>query len=119
VKQILPPMPTRVFAIQRMYFDLLKEVEHITFAYSINAQQALMLAHIGDEELSPREIIRKRYYTGSNATYNLNNLTEAGFVTRAAAKFDRRKVLISLTPKGREVAEQVREALAERVREVA
>lgn len=112
----LPPMPSRVMEIQKMYLDLLQEIERAADDPDLTAQQALILARIGDEHLPANQILKKRYYAGTNASYNLNRLEKSGHLARATNRFDRRIVTVFLTPKGREVAVRVREALAEKER---
>jgi DNA-binding MarR family transcriptional regulator len=106
-------------SIQKEYLDLLREIDKAAGDPDVSAQQALLIANLGDEHLSGTQIMKKRYYAGTNANYNLNRLEKTGHIIRSTNRFDRRIVTISLTPKGREVAFRVRAALAERVRETA
>jgi DNA-binding MarR family transcriptional regulator len=73
----------------------------------INAIQAILLFNIGDAELSAGELRSRGYYQGSNVSYNLKKLIELGFINHQRSATDRRAVRVSLTPKGKEVAEVV------------
>ena len=73
----------------------------------INAIQAILLFNIGDDELSAGELRSRGYYQGSNVSYNLKKLIELGFINHQRSATDRRAVRVSLTPKGKEVAEVV------------
>ena len=74
----------------------------------VNAVQALLLYNIGDKELTASELRTKGYYLGSNVSYNVKKLVEAGYLHHARSRVDRRSVRISLTAKGREVHETVK-----------
>ena len=74
----------------------------------VNSVQALLLYNIGDKELTASELRSKGYYLGSNVSYNVKKLVEAGFLHHARSKLDRRSVRISLTNKGHEVHEIIR-----------
>jgi DNA-binding MarR family transcriptional regulator len=69
----------------------------------ISPVQAMMLANIGDEEISVRDLIERGYYLGSNASYNLKHLVEGGYVDRQASERDRRAARLKLSPKGRAI----------------
>jgi DNA-binding MarR family transcriptional regulator len=79
----------------------------------INPVQALLIYNIGDEELSAGELKARGYYQGSNVSYNLKKLVEAGYVSHERSKTDRRAVRVKLTEKGQEVRRLV-DALYER-----
>ena len=49
------------------------------------------------------------YYLGSNVSYNVKKLAQDGFIHHKKSKADKRSVRISLTEKGREVADAVAE----------
>jgi DNA-binding MarR family transcriptional regulator len=66
-----------------------------------------MLATIGgangNEEISVRDLIERGYYLGSNASYNLKNLVDGGYVDRQTSVRDKRSAQLKLSVKGREV----------------
>jgi DNA-binding MarR family transcriptional regulator len=70
--------------------------------------QALLLYNIGDKELTASELRTRGYYLGSNVSYNVKKLVEMGYLHHQRSRVDRRAVKISLTPKGREVHEIVK-----------
>jgi DNA-binding MarR family transcriptional regulator len=55
---------------------------------------------IGHEELSVRDLMERGYFLGSNASYNLKQLIDAGYVDRGASLRDRRAARLSLSDKG-------------------
>lgn len=89
--------------LHRRLLDVIKDEFERTGATDINAIQALLLFNIGNSELTAGELRSRGYYLGSNVSYNVKKLVEAGFLHHARSKTDRRSVRISLTPKGREV----------------
>ena len=69
----------------------------------ITPVQALLIYNIGDDELSAGELKARGYYQGSNVSYNLKKLVQAGYVSHERSKTDRRAVRVKLTEKGQEV----------------
>ena len=73
----------------------------------INATQALLLYNLGDSELTAGELKSRGYYLGSNVSYNLKKLVAMGYISHQRSSTDRRSVRVSLTEKGKEVADMV------------
>lgn len=87
--------------LHRRFLDVLRiELERLGID-QINNVQSLLLANIGAEELSVGELMTRGYYLGSNVTYNLKRLVEAGFVEQQRSRHDRRVVRIRLSARGR------------------
>jgi DNA-binding MarR family transcriptional regulator len=70
---------------------------------NISPVQAMMLDNIGDEEISVRSLIERGYYLGSNASYNLKQLVDGGYVERRASSTDRRAAQLKVSAKGRQI----------------
>lgn len=104
----------RTQQINRLLLDLVKaEFDRMGWD-DINPTQALMMFHIGADEMTAGELRRRGCYTGSNATYNLKQMLAGGYLSKRQGK-DRREVWIKLTPKGEEVAEVVDELLDQHI----
>jgi DNA-binding MarR family transcriptional regulator len=73
----------------------------------VNSVQALLLYNIGDAELTAGELTSRGYYLGSNVSYNLKKLVDAGYISHQRSTTDRRSVRVSLTDKGLEVCKVV------------
>jgi DNA-binding MarR family transcriptional regulator len=73
----------------------------------VNSVQALLLYNIGDAELTAGELTSRGYYLGSNVSYNLKKLVDAGYIHHQRSTTDRRSVRVSLTEKGQEVCKVV------------
>ncbi len=86
--------------LHRRFLDVLRvELERLGID-QINNVQSLLLANIGDEEVSVGELMTRGYYLGSNVTYNLKRLVEAGLVEQQRSRHDRRVVRVRLSERG-------------------
>jgi len=95
--------------LHRQLLDVIKDELDRRDEREINSVQALLLFNVGDQELTAGELRTRGHYLGSNVSYNLKKLVEAGYIHHARSEADRRSVLVRLTPKG----EVVREMLSE------
>lgn len=73
----------------------------------INPVQALLIYNMADAELTAGELKSRGHYQGSNVSYNLKKLVEAGFVHHERSADDRRSVRVRLTPKGQAIRNRV------------
>lgn len=93
--------------LHRRLLDVIKAEFDRSGRGEINSVQALLIYNIGELELTAGELQRRGYYLGSNVSYNLKKLVDGGYVRHERSRFDRRTVHISLTQKGREIAQIV------------
>jgi DNA-binding MarR family transcriptional regulator len=98
---------TLVERLHRRLLDVVKDEFDRSGSSDVNSIQALLLFNIGDSELTAGELRTRGYYVGSNVSYNLKKLVEMGYIHHQRSRMDRRSVRISLTEKGREVADVV------------
>ncbi|ETX14872.1 MarR family transcriptional regulator [Roseivivax halodurans JCM 10272] len=89
--------------LHRLLLDVIKDEFERVNILEINAVQALLLFNIGDNEVTAGELKSRGYYQGSNVSYNLKKLVEAGYMHHQRCEIDRRSVRVRLTPKGREI----------------
>jgi DNA-binding MarR family transcriptional regulator len=80
----------------------------------INDVRALMLLNIADAEMTVSELLWRGCYLGTNVSYNLKKLTEAGYVIQTRSSHDRRVVMVRNAPKGLELCEMLREMTVRR-----
>ena len=73
----------------------------------INPVQALLIYNMADAELTAGELKSRGHYQGSNVSYNLKKLVEAGYVDHERSANDRRSVRVRLTPKGQAIRNRV------------
>lgn len=98
---------TLIERLHRRLLDVIKDEFERTGEPEVNAVQALLLFNIGDLELTAGELKSRGYYQGSNVSYNLKKLVEAGYVSHERSSADRRSVRISLTERGKQVRAKV------------
>jgi DNA-binding MarR family transcriptional regulator len=89
--------------LHRRLLDVIKDEFERRGREDVNSVQALLLYNIGDKELTASELRTKGYYLGSNVSYNVKKLVEAGYLHHARSRTDRRTVRISLTDRGRQI----------------
>jgi DNA-binding MarR family transcriptional regulator len=89
--------------LHRLLLDVIKDEFERLGILEINSVQALLLFNIGDNEVTAGELKTRGYYQGSNVSYNLKKLVEAGYMHHQRCEIDRRSVRVRLTPKGRKV----------------
>jgi DNA-binding MarR family transcriptional regulator len=93
--------------LHRLLLDVIKDEFERLGRADVNSVQALLLYNIGDAELTARELTSRGYYLGSNVSYNLKKLVDAGYIHHQRSTTDRRSVRVSLTDKGQEVSKVV------------
>ncbi len=88
-----------------------KEQKHID---EFMKGEAYVLQHLAQspQPVLPGDISAAMGITTARIAAALNNLEDKGFITRKADETDRRKVLVELTPKGKEVAAQRKAEIA-------
>lgn len=98
---------TLVERLHRRLLDVVKDEFDRSGEGDINAVQALLLFNLGDSELTAGELRSRGYYLGSNVSYNLKKLVDMGYVHHQRSRTDRRSVRVSLTEKGKQIADVV------------
>jgi DNA-binding MarR family transcriptional regulator len=93
--------------LHRLLLDVIKDEFERLGRADVNSVQALLLYNIGDAELTAGELTSRGYYLGSNVSYNLKKLVDAGYIDHKRSTTDRRSVRVKLTDKGREVCKVV------------
>lgn len=93
--------------LHRLLLDVIKdELERLSRS-DVNSVQALLLYNIGDAELTAGELTSRGYYLGSNVSYNLKKLVDAGYINHQRSSTDRRSIRVRLTDKGQDVCRVV------------
>lgn len=98
--------------LHRLLLDVVKDEFERLSILDINAVQALLLFNIADNEVTAGELKTRGYYQGSNVSYNLKKLVEAGYMLHTRCEIDRRSVRVRLTPRGNAVRGVVAELFA-------
>jgi len=89
--------------LHRLLLDLVKDEFERVGRFDINAVQALLLFNIGAKTTTAGDLRSRGYYQGSNVSYNLKKLVEAGYIHHERSDVDRRAVRVRLTEKGMDV----------------
>ncbi len=93
--------------LHRQLLDVVKDELEREGIDDVNSVQALLLFNIGDQELTAGELRTRGHYLGSNVSYNLKKLVEAGYIRHERSATDRRSVRVSLTETGNAVRSQL------------
>jgi DNA-binding MarR family transcriptional regulator len=93
--------------LHRLLLDVIKDEFERLGRADVNSVQALLLYNIGDAELTAGELTSRGYYLGSNVSYNLKKLVDAGYINHQRSTTDRRSVRVRLTDKGQEISKVV------------
>jgi DNA-binding MarR family transcriptional regulator len=93
--------------LHRQLLDVIKDELDRRNERVINSVQALLMFNIGDQQLTAGELRTRGHYLGSNVSYNLKKLVEAGYIHHERSDLDRRSVHVTLTPKGQEIRDVV------------
>ena len=86
--------------LHRQLLDVVKDELDRDNLDDLNSVQALLLFNIGDQELTAGELRTRGHYLGSNVSYNLKKLVDAGYIRHERSAVDRRAVRVSLTESG-------------------
>ncbi len=92
----------------RRFLDLLRIELTRLGTDDISPSQVMLLFTIGSDELSVRDLLERGHYLGSNASYNLKQLVEGGYVDRSPSLRDRRSARLRLTAKAVSLCDAIR-----------
>ena len=98
---------TLIERLHRRLLDVIKDDFERSGEPEVNPVQALLLFNIADSELTAGELKTRGHYQGSNVSYNLKKLVEAGYVNHERSNADKRSVRVKLTPKGQAIRERI------------
>jgi DNA-binding MarR family transcriptional regulator len=98
---------TLIERLHRRLLDVIKDDFERTGDLDVNPVQALLLFNIADSELTAGELKTRGHYQGSNVSYNLKKLVEAGYVNHERSSADKRSVRVRLTDKGHMIRSRV------------
>jgi DNA-binding MarR family transcriptional regulator len=118
IKPLYMEALTLVERLHRRLLDVIKDEFDRAGRADVNSVQALLLFNIGESELTAGELRTRGYYLGSNVSYNLKKLVEMGYIHHQRSRMDRRSVRVSLTEKGREVADVVNHLYERHIRSI-
>ena len=86
--------------LHRQFLDVLKLELDRKGIQDINNVQSMILYNIGDDELTVGELTIRGYYLGSNVSYNVKKMVEAGYLIQERSVHDKRSIRVRLSDKG-------------------
>ncbi|HYD71043.1 MarR family winged helix-turn-helix transcriptional regulator [Azospirillum sp.] len=98
--------------MHRRFLDVLRIELNRMDINDITPAQVMIMLNMGEGEINVRDLMTRGYYIGSNASYNLKQLVDGGYVLRTASQRDKRAASLRLSPKGSELAGRLRETVA-------
>lgn len=105
--RLVQDLPRQIERMHRRFLDVVRLELGKEGVRDISPVQVMMLSNIGQETVSVRDLVERGYYLGSNASYNLKQLVEGGYVDRIASTRDRRSAHLKVTAKGRDVLKKL------------
>src|SRR5215467_8085456 len=98
--------------LHRQFLEVAKlELDSLRI-HDVNNVQAMMLYNMGDADISVGELISRGYYLGSNVSYNVKKMAEAGYLVYERSAHDRRSIRVRPTAKGRTLRNPLSEMLS-------
>lgn len=94
--------------LHRRFLDIVRVELGKMDIRDINAQQALLLANVGESEVLVRDLVERGYYLGQNVNYSIRKLVEYDYLIQQRDEHDKRAVRVSLSDKGRELVPKLR-----------
>jgi DNA-binding MarR family transcriptional regulator len=93
--------------MHRQFLEVVKtELDRLGIK-DINNVQSLILFNIGEDELTVGELTNRGYYLGSNVSYNVRKMVEAGYLVQERSPHDRRSIRVRLSEKGLQLGRQM------------
>jgi len=107
VKQVYLDTILPIERLHRQFLEVVKaELDRIGIE-DINNVQALILSHVGEEELTVGELTYRGYYLGSNVSYNVKKMVENGYLIQERSAHDRRSVRVRVSEKGLNICRSI------------
>lgn len=108
-------LPQLLERLHRRFLDVVRLEMTRAGIRDINPVQVMMLSTISQQEdMAVRDLVERGYYLGSNASYNIKNLAEGGYILRVTDEHDRRSARVKITDKGQKVLNELHH-LGERI----
>lgn len=105
MKQVYLDTILLIERLHRQFLEVVKaELDRLGIE-DINNVQALILSHIGDEELTVGELTYRGYYLGSNVSYNVKKMVENAYLEQERSTHDRRSVRVRVADKGKKICQ--------------
>lgn len=97
----------------RVFSEFVRPILVAHNADKLSTQNLIFLISVGEGDARVNDIVKRGRYVGSNASYVLKFLQEAGFIDRRQDTDDRRNAIVSWTPRGQALVEALKTACGE------
>ncbi len=98
-------------SVYRTFLDLIKHELDSAGIIDINPIQAAVLLNIDINQISKSDVLKKGYYMGSNASYNLKKMIQNGYIDQIQSDFDKRVSYLKLTEKGIQLSDKLNQKI--------
>ncbi|MEL0110267.1 MAG: MarR family transcriptional regulator [Rickettsiales bacterium] len=89
--------------LHRQFLEMVRKILDAEGVRDLNAAQAVVLYHIGEDDVTVGELTNRGYYLGSNPSYNVRKMVEAGYLIQERSRHDKRSTRLRLSEKGLDV----------------
>jgi len=96
--------------LQRRHLDVVRTKLEASGVADISPTQAMLLIEIGEGEVQLRDLVERRHYLASTATYNVRKLVDSGYVEHMRGARDRRVTRLRLTERGAALLDRIESA---------
>ena len=66
--------------LHRQFLEMVRKILDAEGVRDLNAAQAVVLYHIGEDDVTVGELTNRGYYLGSNPSYNVRKMVEADYL---------------------------------------
>ena len=95
----------------KSFLDLMKHELEAIDANNLTPIQGFIILNIGNGNVSLSELVLKRGYSGSNASYNIKKMVSGGYVKQIPSPHDKRSFLLTLTEKGKYIFNKLQSSM--------
>ena len=89
--------------LHRQFLEMVRKILDAEGVRDLNAAQAVVLYHIGEDDVTVGELTNRGYYLGSNPSYNVRKMVEADYLIQERSTHDKRSTRLRLSEKGLQV----------------
>ena len=86
--------------LHRQFLEMVRKIPDAEGVYALNATQAVVLYHNSEGDVTVGALTNRGDYLGSNPSYNMRKMVEAGYLVQERSRYDKRSTRPRLTKKG-------------------
>ncbi len=89
--------------LHRQFFEMVRKILDAKGVRDLNAALAVVMYHIGEEDMTVGELTNRGYYLDSNPSYNVRKMVEAVYLVQERSRHYKRLIRLRRTEKGLEL----------------